>query len=255
MLNQIQLPTGRLQNKIAVITGGARGIGKATAELFAREGATVVIWDILIEGRQVQNTILESGGQAFFQKVSVTDKLGIEEAVKELVKKFKKIDILINNAGITRDKSLAKMNSEEWSEVLDVNLTGIFNCVKAIVPLMKIAGYGRIVSASSIVGIRGSFGQTNYAASKAGIVGMSKVWTMELSKYGITVNTVAPGYIDTEMTTAIPEDVKKSIQSRIPSGRVGTPDEVANAYLFLASNEASYINGICLNVDGGMGRY
>ena len=245
---------GRLEARVAVITGGAKGIGKATAELFAKEGASVVIWDVLDDGQFVINDILEKDGIGFFQKVAVNKRDQVHAAVKEILSKYNKIDILINNAGITRDRSLGKMEDEEWSSVIDVNLTGVFNCVKEVAPAMKEAEYGRIVSAASNVALKGNFGQTNYAAAKAGIIGMTKVWTLELARYGITVNTVAPGYIETGMTEAIPEEVKNSLIAKIPAGRVGAPEEVAQAYLFLASDEAAYINGTCMCIDGGVTR-
>ena len=244
----------KLYNKVAIITGGAKGIGRSTAELFAREGAITIIWDLIDIGQETADNIVKKGGKALFRKVNVAEKESVVRAVSDAFEKYGSIDILINNAGVIRDKSFLKMEDNDWESVIDVNLTGAYNCVKAVAPHMKAAGYGRIVSASSVVGLRGGFGQANYAASKAGLIGMNRVWAIELGPYGITANTVAPGYIETDMTATIPEEIKKSMLSGVPAGRTGQPEEIAKAYLFLASDDAAYINGICLSVDGGIAR-
>lgn len=243
---------GRLKNKVAIVTGGARGIGKATAELFCREGASVIIWDLLEEGEETAATIRSQGFTCEFQKISTTDVEGIEKAVAGIIQKYEKIDILVNNAGITRDKTLLKMEQNEWQQVIDVNLTGVFNCTKAVVPFMVERQYGRILCASSINGVHGAFGQTNYAATKAGLIAMCRTWAKELGKYNITANAVAPGFIITDMTDAIPDELKKGAIAQIPARRAGQPVDIANAYLFLASEEASFISGQVLGVNGGI---
>ena len=242
----------RLKNRVAIITGGARGIGQATAEVFCKEGATVIIWDLLEVGEETASILRGQGFACEFQKISTTDMGGIENAVKSIVERYGKIDILVNNAGITRDKSLLKMSHSEWQQVIDVNLTGVFNCTKAVAPYMCEANYGRILCASSINGVHGAFGQSNYAAAKAGVIAMCRTWAKELGKFNITANAVAPGFIATDMTDAIPEEMRKTAIAQIPVRRAGLPIEIAHAYLFLASEEASYINGQVLGVNGGM---
>jgi len=242
----------RLLGKVAVITGAAQGIGRATALLFAQEGAKVALWDISPQGEAVAEEIRHTGGTAAFFQVNVASRAQVEGAVKAVVEKFGRIDILINNAGITRDAQLLKMTEEEWDQVISVNLKGVFNVTQVVAPIMVAQGYGRIVNAASIVGLYGNFGQTNYVASKAGVIGMTKVWARELGRKGITVNAVAPGFIETEMVKKIPEKVREMVLSRIPLGRLGSPQDVAYAYLFLASDEAAYVNGAVLCVDGGL---
>ncbi len=243
----------RFQNKIAIITGGAQGIGKATALKFAGEGASIVLWDINEEkGIALAKELSDKGTKAHFTKVDVTKIDSTEKAAKEAVDIFSTIDILINNAGITRDASLVKMTAEQWQQVVDVNLTGVFNCTKAVIPFMIEKKYGKIVNTSSVVGLYGNFGQTNYVATKAGIIGMTKVWARELGRKGINVNAVAPGFIATEMVKTIPENILKSLEEKTPLGRLGLPEDIANAYLFLSSEEANFINGITLSVDGGL---
>ena len=244
----------RLKDKIAVVTGGARGIGQAIAELFAREGATVVIMDLLEEGAQVADKIRKGGGTAEFHAVSVTDRAGVEALFRQVHDTYGRLDILINNAGITRDRTLEKMSEEEWDAVVDVNLKGVFTCTQAAVPYMKAHNYGRIVSAASNVGLRGNFGQTNYAATKAGVIAMAKTWTVELGKYGITANAVAPGFTMTEMVQQIPEAHFEAIKKAIPLGTVAQPIDIAYGYLYLASDEARFVSGICLTIDGGTSR-
>ena len=244
----------RLKNKVAIITGGAAGIGAATAELFANEGATVYIWDLSSEGENFAANLRNKELSVFFTNLSVTDKTAIENSTKEIISKHGRIDILINNAGITKDKTLLKMLDEEWEKVLSVNLTGVFNCTQIVAAYMKHQQYGRIVSASSNVGLRGNYGQTNYVATKSAIIGMTKVWALELGRFGITANCIAPGFIETQMTEAIPEEVKNKLTPLIPTGHWGKPIDIAYGYLYLASDEASYVNGICLTIDGGSAR-
>lgn len=243
----------RLENKIAVITGGAQGIGKAAVKKFAQEGATVIIWDVNEEKANAAIKELKDISEKIeFQKVNVTSLVSVTDAVNKIVEKHKRIDILINNAGITRDASFLKMTEEQWKQVIDVNLTGVFNCTKAIAPIMVENKFGRIVNTSSVVGLYGNFGQTNYVASKSGIIGMTKVWARELGRKGINVNAVAPGFIATEMVDTIPEKVIEMLKEKTPLGKLGDPEDIANAYLFLVSDEAKYITGIVLSVDGGL---
>jgi 3-oxoacyl-[acyl-carrier protein] reductase len=242
----------RLKDKVAIITGGANGIGKATAILFAREGAAIAIWDVQEEkGNELIKTLDEIGAKAIFYKVNTADAGMVREAVIAVMKDFGKIDILINNAGILRDASLMKMTEEQFDTVIQVNLKGVFNCTKAVAPFMIERGYGRIVQASSVVALYGNFGQTNYVASKAGIIGMTKVWARELGRKGITVNAVAPGFIATEMIESIPEHILKAMKEKVPANKLGTAEDVANVYLFLASDEAGFVNGAVISVDGG----
>lgn len=241
----------RLKDKVAIITGGARGIGKAAAEIFCREGAKVIIWDLLDAGQDTADEITKQGYSCQFAKVSTTDTTMIDAAVTAVMAQYGRIDILINNAGITRDKTLQKMSHEEWQLVIDVNLTGVFNCTKAISPIMITQNYGRIICTSSVVGVHGNFGQTNYAATKAGVIAMCRTWAKELGKYNITANAVAPGFIKTDMTDAIPNEVRQQVINSIPVKRMGLPEDIANCYLFLASDEASYINGQVIGVNGG----
>lgn len=244
----------RLKDKIAIVTGGSRGIGKAISELFAKEGATVIIMDLLPQGQKVADSINDSGGKAEYNQVSVTDKSAVESLFKNVNGKYGKIDILINNAGITRDRTLEKMSEEEWDAVIDVNLKGVFICTQAVVPYMKANTYGRIVSAASNVGLRGNFGQTNYAATKAGVIAMTKTWTMEFGKYGITSNAIAPGFTMTDMVDKIPEEHFTKIKDSIPLRTVAQPIDIAYGYLYLASDEARFVSGICLTIDGGTSR-
>lgn len=244
----------RLTNKTAIITGGAAGIGAATAELFAKEGATVFIWDLNEEGETLAAQCREQQLDVHFMQVSVTDKAAIEAATAKVIELKGRIDILINNAGITKDKTLLKMQEDDWEKVLAVNLTGVFNCTQAVAQHMKEQQYGRIVSASSNVGLRGNYGQTNYVATKSAIIGMTKVWALELGRFGITANCIAPGFIETSMTNSIPEEVKQKMVPLIPAGHWGKPIDIAYGYLYLASDEAAYVNGICLTIDGGSAR-
>ncbi|VBB43415.1 3-oxoacyl-(acyl-carrier-protein) reductase FabG [uncultured Paludibacter sp.] len=243
----------KLENKIAIITGGADGIGKATVEKFASEGAVVIVWDLNEEkGNETVESISKNGGKAEFMKVNTAVFAEVEEATKKTVEKHGTLDIIINNAGITRDASIKKMTSELWQQVIDVNLTGVFNCCKCASDVMVEKGYGRIINASSVVALYGNFGQTNYVATKAGLIGMTKTLAKELGRKGITVNAVAPGFIATEMVKKMPSEVLKSMEEKVPVKRLGLPEEIASAYLFLASDDAAYINGAVLSVDGGI---
>ncbi|WP_350290657.1 3-oxoacyl-ACP reductase FabG [uncultured Croceitalea sp.] len=244
----------RLKDKIAVVTGGSRGIGQAVAELFSKEGAVVIIVDLLPQGQEVVDAINNAGGKAEFHAVSVTDKEAITTLFHNLNTKYGKLDILINNAGITRDRTLEKMSEDEWDAVVEVNLKGVFLCTQAAVPYMKANGYGRIVSAASNVGLRGNFGQTNYAATKAGVIAMSKTWTVEFGKYGITANAIAPGFTMTDMVDNIPKEHIEAIKASIPLKTAAQPIDIAYGYLYLASDEARFVSGICLTIDGGTSR-
>ena len=242
----------RLEGKVAVITGAARGIGKATTLLFAKEGASVALVDLDEEGGRVAEEVRSSGGDAEFYRVDVRDYDAVRSTLRAVVERFSRVDVLVNNAGIIRDRTLLKMEPEEFEAVLDVNVKGVFNCTKAVVPYMVEQGAGVILNASSVVALYGNFGQTNYVASKCAVIGMTKVWARELGPKGIRVNAVAPGFIETDMTANLPDQVKRMILERTPLGRFGRPEDVANVYLFLASDEASFINGAVISVDGGI---
>lgn len=244
----------RLKSKVAVVTGGAAGIGLATVSAFAREGANVALWDVADRGAAVAEALTKEGHSVTFTKVSVTNNDQVVAAMAAVAKHFGRIDILINNAGITKDRTLLKMSREEWNDVIGVNLTGVFNCTQAAVPYMKENNYGRIISASSNVAIRGNYGQTNYVATKSAIIGMTKVWALELGRYGITANCIAPGFIKTAMTDAMPEEVRKASLAHIPVGHWGEPEDIAMGYVYLASDEARFVSGICLTIDGGAAR-
>jgi 3-oxoacyl-[acyl-carrier protein] reductase len=248
-----------MQDKVVLITGGAAGIGRATAQRFAQEGARVVICDLNVEAGEAAAG--ELGPSAAFHRVDVTDAAAVRQWVADVVARFGRIDVLVNNAGIVRDSQLVKvkegavvdqMSEEDFDLVVAVNLKGVYNCTQAVVPRMIEGGGGVILSASSVVGLDGNFGQTNYVATKAGVVGMTKVWARELGKYGIRVNAVAPGFIGTDILSAMPDKIISGITAHTPLGRMGLPSDVANAYLFLASDEASFITGATLRVDGGL---
>jgi 3-oxoacyl-[acyl-carrier protein] reductase len=240
----------KLEGQIAIVTGGSRGIGEGICEVFCREGATVIIWDIL-DGSDTVDRISKLGGNIIYQQVDVTSLKSVDQALNEIIKKYKKVEILINNAGIIRDKSFLKMSEAEWDDVINVNLKSLYIVTRSVIPYMKENGYGRIVSASSINGTAGAFGQTNYCATKAGISGFTRALCKEVGKYGITANAVAPGFIKSVMTDSMPEEVIKAGISMIPVGRIGTPEDMGQAYLFLASKEAGFINGITLHANGG----
>ena len=240
----------RLEGQVAIVTGGARGIGKGICEVFCREGATVALWDVL-DGTETVNEITQNGGNIFFQKVDVTDQNSVDTAIKEIIKQHGKIEILINNAGIIRDRSFLKMSEEEWDSVINVNLKSLYVVTRSVIPYMKENGYGRIVSASSINGTAGAFGQTNYCATKAGISGFTRALCKEVGRFGITANAVAPGFIQSAMTDSMPEEVINAGIKMIPVGRIGTAEDMGNAYLFLASKESGFVSGITLHANGG----
>jgi len=240
----------RLEGQVAIVTGGARGIGKGICEVFCREGATVALWDVL-DGTETVNEITQNGGNIFFQKVDVTDQSSVDSAIEEIIKQHGKIEILINNAGIIRDRSFLKMSEEEWDSVINVNLKSLYVVTRSVIPHMKENGYGRIVSASSINGTAGAFGQTNYCATKAGISGFTRALCKEVGRFGITANAVAPGFIQSAMTDSMPEEVINAGIKMIPVGRIGTAEDMGNAYLFLDSKESGFVSGITLHANGG----
>lgn len=252
-----------LRNKVVIVTGAGAGIGRATAERFAEEGARVAVWDLATEGREEQRQALLDAGasDARVEAVDVTDSAAIDAAVASLVEAWGGVDVLINNAGIVRDAQLVKVRDGEvvstmddatFDSVIAVNLKGVFACTRAVVPHMIEGGGGVILTASSVVGLYGNFGQTNYAATKAGVINMTRTWARELGRYGIRANALAPGFVGTEILQAMPEKVLNSIVGRTPLGRMGSPQEIANAYLFLASDAAAFISGTVLSVDGGL---
>jgi 3-oxoacyl-[acyl-carrier protein] reductase len=249
----------RLKDKVALITGGAAGIGKATAQRFLEEGARVVICDVNEEAGQ--EAVEELGPQATFYQVDVTDRQVVQAWVDDVVEKFGRVDVLVNNAGVLRDNLLIKVKEGEvvkqmpeadFDLVVGVNLKGVFNCAQAVAPYMINQKSGVILNATSIVGLDGNFGQTNYVATKAGVIGMTKVWARELGRYNVRVNAVAPGFTATEMVMQMPEKILEGMRARTPLGRMAEPRDIANAYLFLASDEASFISGDVLRVDGGI---
>lgn len=249
----------RFKDKVVLVTGGAAGIGKATAERFAEEGATVIICDVNVEAGQ--ETAASLGENAKFYKVNTGDHADVQAWVEDVIANYGRIDVLVNNAGIVRDGQLVKvkegeligqMSEDQFDLVINVNLKGVFNGTQAVVPHMIRQGGGVILNASSVVGLDGNFGQTNYVATKAGVVGMTKVWARELGRYGIRVNAVAPGFIATDMVMGMPEKVLDGMKGRTPLRRLGRPVDIANAYVFLASDEASFISGETLRVDGGL---
>ncbi len=243
----------RLKDKVALVTGGGRGIGEAIVLALAKEGADIVACDINLENlKEVARKVEKLGRKILILKTDVSEVREVDELVKKALDKFTKIDILVNNAGITRDNLILRMSEEEWDQVLDINLKGAFNCLKAVArPMMK-ARWGRIINISSIVGMMGNPGQVNYAASKAGIIGLTKSAAKELASRGINVNAIAPGFIKTAMTEALSDEVKERLSSQIPLKRLGEVGDVANLVVFLASDDASYITGEVIKVDGGM---
>jgi len=246
-------PAKRLENKVCIITGAANGIGFATAQKFSNEGALAIICDMNQEQVDVAvKKIVDAGGRAEGYVLNVTDRASIDLVVAALMARHGRIDVLINNAGITKDARLVNMTEQQFDAVVDVNLKGVFNCTQAVVPHMLKAGKGSIVSASSVVGLYGNFGQTNYAATKFGVIGMTMTWARELGPKGIRVNAVCPGFVETGILSTIPEDVLKGMQERSWLRRLGQPEELANVYAFLASDESSYINGIALEASGGI---
>ncbi|MFW6063886.1 MAG: beta-ketoacyl-ACP reductase [Chloroflexota bacterium] len=249
----------QLADRVCLITGGAAGIGRATAQKFIEEGATVVICDVDEESGRAAAEAL--GEQARFDRVNVADRREVQEWIDNVVQTYGRIDVLVNNAGVLRDNQLVKvkdgelvkqMPEEDFDLVISVNLKGVFNCTQAVAPVMIRQGGGVVLNASSIVGLDGNFGQTNYVATKAGVIGMTKVWARELGRHGIRVNAVAPGFTLTEMVARMPEKILDGMRSRTPLGRLGQPEDIANAYAFLASDAASFITGAVLRVDGGI---
>jgi 3-oxoacyl-[acyl-carrier protein] reductase len=241
-----------LKDKVVIVTGAAAGIGQATAWRFAQEGCRVASWDVK-EGEA------QTGG--FFQKVDVRDSAAVNAAVQEVIHRWGTVYVLVNNAGILRDGQLVKykdgavagmMSDEQFDAVINVNLRGVFVCTRAVTPHMIQGGGGVILNASSVVGLYGNFGQTNYVATKAGVIGMTRVWARELGKYQIRVNAVAPGFIATDMVKSIPEKILQGMRERTPLGRMGQPEDIANAYVWLASDAASFVSGTVLSVDGGV---
>ncbi len=251
-----------LAGKVVIVTGGAAGIGKATALRFAAEGARVAVWDVQDSGTEdLLAALAKAGGEGTFQRVDVSDGASVQVAVDEVVERWGGIEILINNAGILRDSQLVKwkdgevismMSDEAFDAVIGVNLRGVFLCTRTVVPHMIQRGGGAILSASSVVGLYGNFGQTNYAASKAAVINMTRGWARELGRYGIRANAVAPGFVGTEMVQAMPQKILDGMVQHTPLARIGEPREIAEAYLWLASDAASYVNGTVLSVDGGL---
>jgi 3-oxoacyl-[acyl-carrier protein] reductase len=243
----------RLPDKVAIITGAGSGIGEATAFKFAREGAKVAVCDINLEAvERVAAEIRDSKGHALAFRIDVTDKASLRAMVDGVVKAWGRIDTLVNNAGIVQDAQFRKMTDEQFDRVVDVNLKGVYNCTKAVVDVMLEQNSGCILNASSIVGIYGNFGQTNYAATKFGVIGMVKTWARELGRKGIRANAICPGFVETPILNAMPEKVIRMIEDRVPLGRLAKPEEIANTYAWLASDEASYINGAVIEVSGGV---
>lgn len=242
----------RLVDKVSIITGAGSGIGHATAVKFALEGAKVAVCDINEQSaNDVAREITDSGGEALPFRIDVTDKESIARMVEGVMAKWGRIDTLVNNAGIVQDAQLKKMTDDQFDNVIDVNLKGVFNCTKAVVAIMLEQHSGVILNASSIVGLYGNFGQTNYAASKFAVIGMMKTWARELGKKGIRSNAICPGFIETPILKSMPQKVVQMMEDKVPLGRLGRPEEIANTYAWLASDEASYINGAVIEVSGG----
>jgi len=243
----------RLKDKVALVTGGARGIGQAIAMTFAKEGADIVVADVNLEIAQKTASEIEGLGRiALALEMDVTNYDLVEEGINKILDKMGKVDILVNNAGITKDNLVLRMSQADWDAVINVNLKGTFNCIKAVSRPMVKQRSGRIISIASIIGLMGNPGQANYAASKAGIIALTKTIAKELASRNINANAVAPGFIQTEMTDKLPEDIKKKMLEAIPLAKLGTPQDVANLCLFLASDESSYITGQVITIDGGM---
>jgi 3-oxoacyl-[acyl-carrier protein] reductase len=243
----------RLQDKVAIITGAGRGIGYATALKFGREGAKVAACDINADlAQEAAGQVVAEGGDAQGFQVDVRDKASISRMVEAVLKRYGRIDCLINNAGIVQDSTLKNMTDEQFDAVIDVNLKGVYNCTRVVVDVMLKQNSGVILNTSSIVGIYGNFGQTNYAASKFGVIGMVKTWARELGRKGIRANAVCPGFVSTPIIGNIPAKVLKALEERVPLGRLARPEEIANTFAFLASDEASYINGAVIEVSGGL---
>ncbi|MBU0549817.1 MAG: 3-oxoacyl-[acyl-carrier-protein] reductase [Candidatus Omnitrophica bacterium] len=243
----------RFKDKVALVTGSAQGIGRGISLAFAGEGADIIVADVnLKEAEKVRREIKALGRQAEAVELDVTDLSKVQDTLNKILDKFKKIDILVNNAGITRDNLILRMSEAEWAGVLKVNLTGTFNCTKAVSRVMLKQKSGKIINIASIIGIIGNIGQANYSASKAGIIALTKTTAKELASRNINVNAIAPGFIKTQMTEKLPEEIKAKMLAEIPLARFGNPQDIANTCLFLASEESSYITGQTIVVDGGM---
>jgi 3-oxoacyl-[acyl-carrier protein] reductase len=243
----------RLRDKVAIVTGGGAGIGRLTALTFAREGARVAVADINVTAATaVANEIIAADGQAKAVFLDVGRAESIEAAIRNVQESYGRIDVLVNNAGITRDARMQKMSEEQFDAVININLKGVWLCAKAVAPVMTAGGGGAIINAASVVALNGNFGQTNYVAAKAGVIGMTKTWARELGPNNIRVNAVAPGFTVTDMIATVPEKVLESVRERTPLRRLGRPEDIANAYLFLASDESSFVTGVTLSVDGGL---
>ncbi|WP_407271753.1 3-oxoacyl-ACP reductase FabG [Radiobacillus sp. PE A8.2] len=243
----------RLQDKVAIITGAVNGIGYEAAKTFAREGARVVLADFDQEsGETSQAQLAGMGYNTMFCQVDVSSRESVDQMTRNVLDNFGQIDILINNAGITRDAMLRKMTAEQFQQVINVNLTGVFNCTQSVIEQMIAQGKGKIVNTSSVTGVYGNIGQTNYAAAKAGVIGMTKTWAKELGRKGINVNAVVPGFTETNMVANMPAEIIEKMKAQVPLGRLGKPADIANAYLFLSSDESDYISGHVLHVDGAI---
>jgi 3-oxoacyl-[acyl-carrier protein] reductase len=251
-----------LKDKVVIVTGGAAGIGRATAERFGAEGAKVAAWDVNDEAAvEVVQAIEAAGGEGMFQKVDVAHAGDVEVAVADVVERWGGIDVLINNAGIVRDSQLikykdgevvARMSDDKWDAVIGVNLKGVFHCTRAVAPHLIARGGGAILNASSVACLNGNFGQTNYVATKAGVIGMTKTWARELGRFKIRVNAVAPGFVLTEILQAMPQKILDGMVQHTPLGRIGDPLDIANAYVWLASDAATWVTGTTISVDGGL---
>lgn len=244
---------GRLQDKVAVITGAANGIGLEAAVTFANEGAKVVLADFDVEaGKKSEQELKSQGYDVVFEQVNVADRESVDHLVEQAVNHFGGIDILVNNAGITRDAMLSKMTVEQFKQVIDVNLTGVFHCTQAVLPHLIERGKGKVINTSSVSGTYGNMGQSNYAAAKAGLIGLTKTWAKELGRKNINVNAVAPGFTNTSMVETVPDHVIEALVKQVPMGRLGETSDIAKAYLYLASDDSDYVNGHVLHVDGGI---
>ena len=243
----------KLRNKVAIITGAASGIGLATAHVFAAEGARVVLADLDASRTETASAaVAQAGGETLAVRVDVTDRESVDAMVAATLKRFGRIDCLVNNAGITKDSRLVKMTEQQFDSVMSVNLKGVFHCTQAVVPTMLEQESGVILIASSVVGLYGNFGQTNYAATKAGVIGFAKTWGRELGPKGIRTVAVCPGFVATPILETIPPAVMQKMVDKVPMGRLGRPEEIARVYAFLASDDASYINGTTIEVSGGI---
>ena len=251
-----------LKHKVVIVTGGAAGIGRATALRFAGEGCRVAVWDVKEDvAAELLAEIESAGGEGLYRRVDVSDPAAVDAAVADVLERWGRLDVLVNNAGIVRDGQLVRhkdgelkgrMSDEQWAAVIGVNLTGVFNCTRAVVPHLISGGGGVVLNASSVACLNGNFGQTNYVATKAGVIGMTKTWARELGRFGIRVNAVAPGFVATEILAAMPQKVLDAMVQRTPMGRIGDPGDIAEAYCWLASDAARWISGTVLSVDGGL---